>query len=190
MSDDDLQKHARERDALHHGQKSTRFLGKKGNTTYCGQKGEALFCEMFQVKHDMKLRRQGNRGYAYKLTWALCPMCKKPNCIHGRPSYKARIRTQRGGISEWLIEHKTREEHDADLFVLAHYNENRDRTRLIAWIWLDEVEKFPHSVFPLDVDNHTFKRGATHSIDSLLGLCGLPSLQEQAMLRQGQMKLL
>jgi len=166
---DKLKRYWAEREKLHDGQASQRKLSEDYEKV--GVKGEAEFCRVFRVRQDMVLRLRGNKGKEYRLTFALCPLCNAPNCIHGRPAYRARVRTQAWSKTEWVIEY---EKLDADLFVFAFYDRKKDEASLIGWLTVKEIMRFPHSVWPLTIDNYRFKRRALRGIASLLQLLGLP----------------
>ena len=140
----DLRKIAEEREAIHKDHTSSRPLS--DNYEYIGLKGEAQFSEEFGINLDLKLRPGGDKGsdFLTKL---------------GSGDVKT------AGKAYNLIVEKNKV--DADIYVLAQYNDSNDKAILLGWTIRNQVLDAPVKDFGYNIINHYIPKSKLMPMESL-----------------------
>ena len=140
----DLKKIAEEREDIHKNHASSRPLSK--NYEYIGLKGEAKFSEEFGFNLDLTLRPEGDKGSDFST---------KLGSIDVKTARKA---------YNLIVE---KDKVDADIYVLAQYDDYTDKAILLGWAIKDQVLDAPAKDFGYDIINHYIPKSKLMSMGSL-----------------------
>ena len=140
----DLKKIAEEREAIHKDHTSSRPLSE--NYEYIGLKGEAQFSEEFGMDLDIKLRPGGDKGSDF-------------STILGSID----VKTARKAYNLIVEKNKV----DADIYVLAQYDDSADKAILLGWAIKDQVLGAPAKDFGYNIVNHYIPKSKLMPIGSL-----------------------
>ena len=140
----DLKKVAEEREAIHRNHTSSRPLSK--NYEYIGLKGEAQFSKEFGLDLDVKLRPGGDKGSDFLTTLGSID-----------------VKTARKAYNLIVEKNKV----DADIYVLAQYDDSIDKAILLGWAIKDQVLDAPAKDFGYNIINHYIPKSKLMPMDSL-----------------------
>jgi len=127
----DLKKIAEERETIHRNHASSRPLSK--DYEYIGLKGEAQFSKEFGISLDLKLRPEGDKGSDFLTTLGSID-----------------VKTARKAYNLIVEKNKV----DADIYVLAQYDDFTDKAILLGWAIKDQVLDAPAKDFGYNIINH------------------------------------
>jgi len=148
-----IKQEAQDRHDLHEGQDSHRPLSE--NYELVGLKGEAEFARMFMMERDRDLRPGGDMGIDFHIHLDTDTEIRR---------FSVDVKTARK-TGNLIIEQK--QKHDADIYVLAKYDDDTESATLLGWEWGKTLRQAPVKDFGHGVINHYIPRRNLRPISEL-----------------------
>jgi len=153
--DIDIEKEGRSRTGIHINHSSNRpyATGRMGMENIIGLKGEKQFAMEFGYKVDMTVRPEGDGGKDFNT-----------------PIGDLNVKTARNPVFLLVpVGRKPR----VEIFCLAYWREDTDRTMLVGWEYKREMALCPTKEFGYPILNHFKRSNELRSMEELKELCGV-----------------
>lgn len=141
-----LQDDAADRTRLHQGQASTRPLSPDYDLV--GLAGEQAFEDLTGCRRDRTARPAGDSGADFEV----------------RLGMRLDVKTARKPV--WLFVEQGKVQ--ADIYVLAQYDDATHSAKLLGWAWAGEVRRAPVRDFGFGISNHYIPRENLKPMQTLL----------------------
>lgn len=154
MATEEMIRHAQERKAMHEASKRRDYRPLSHNHELVGLSAERAWTDAFGGSVDLELRPRGDKGHDFTLN-----------------GYTVDVK---GARRSHRLLVKAGKKKYADIFVLAHYDDETENAKLVGWAWNEEVLAKTPKDSGFGIVNYEVPARELHPIDELWDIAHAP----------------